>query len=237
PKKSLRSSDLEIYGNPPLEKQSNANRVYGLTFILAVLSMVQWTILSWYEVTIENMSHVRYGWWLVITFFVFFVLAWTEFGRKVPYNYIIIALIVESSTFYIALEQKISSNYLVNVYANTIVICLMITAIIWGAYFPMFLVPGDLLLSILLAGANIMLIVFFVNAAFFDNYTIYMAARNSFAVDAFCMVMYTATIIHNRQFNVPSTEYLFLSVMQFLGFMILHERVLTLASGATSHAC
>lgn len=176
---------------------------------------------------------MRYGWWLVGTFFGVSVLAWTNVGRKVPYNYLIIAAIVESSTIYIAIEQRNSTNSLVTFYAGVIVVSLMLVSVFWGAYFPMFVVPGDLVLSILVAIANIMMIIFFINAYFVDYAPIYGAVRNTFALIAMCMVMYTATIIHDRQFDVPKNEFLFLSVLQFFSYMMLHERILTLASENT----
>ncbi|EDV31840.2 uncharacterized protein Dana_GF15550 [Drosophila ananassae] len=223
-------SEPDIFGIPPDQNISHAGRVYGLSVVLAVVALSQWLILGWCNVEVDKTYEERYGWWLLCTFFAVVILAWTKVGRKVPFNYIIIACIVESSTVYIALEQTNSKNGLVNFYAGVVVVALMLASIFWGAYFPMFIVPGDLVLSILVAIANIMMILFFLNAFWFGFPAIYTAVRNTFAVVAVCMVMYTATIIHDRQFDVPKNEYLFLSVLQFFSYMILHERILTLAN-------
>ncbi|XP_017098929.1 uncharacterized protein [Drosophila bipectinata] len=228
-------SEPEIFGIPPDQKISHAGRVYGLSVVLAGVALSQWLILGWCDVGVDRTHEERYGWWLVCTFFAVVILAWTQVGRKVPFNYIIIACIVESSTVYIALEQTNSKNGLVNFYAGVVVVALMLASIFWGAYFPMFIVPGDLVLSILVAIANIMMILFFINAFFIHYQGIFTAVRNTFAVVAVCMVMYTATIIHDRQFDVPKNEYLFLSVLQFFSYMILHERILTLANQNSQH--
>jgi len=105
----------------------------------------------------------------------------------------------------------------------------VVASIIYGAYFPMRLVPGDLLLSVLVALGNIMLLVFFLNAYIFESASVFIVVRNYFAFVAVTMIMYTATIIHDRQFYVPKNEYLFLSVLLFFGHMILHERILALS--------
>ncbi|WP_204280941.1 hypothetical protein, partial [Serratia marcescens] len=49
-----------------------------------------------------------------------------------------------------------------------------------GSGFPMFIVPGDLLLSCLVAIANIMMIIFFINVLFINYQGIYFAVRNTF---------------------------------------------------------
>ncbi|XP_016973830.1 uncharacterized protein LOC108040755 [Drosophila rhopaloa] len=230
---NFRINEPEVYGLPPDPDISHAARIYGLSAILAVIALTQWIIIALSAMPIQDRSEVRYGWWLLCTFFAISTLAWTKIGRKVPFNYIIIAAIVESSTIYIAMEQMHSANIFVNVYAAVVVVSLMLASIFWGAYFPMFIVPGDLVLSILTAISNIMMLIFFINAFFFDYYGIYYAVRNTFALVAICTVMYTATVIHDRQFDVPKNEYLFLSVLQFFSYMILHERILAIAYQST----
>ncbi|XP_017075193.1 uncharacterized protein LOC108110606 [Drosophila eugracilis] len=227
------NNDPEVFGELPDHNISYAARIYGLTVAMAMFTLSQWLIIGFTNVVGHNRYKERYGWWLVCTFFAVATLAWTKLGRKRPFNYIIIAAIVESSTIYIALEQKHSANMLVNFYAGIVVVALMLASVFWGAYFPMFIVPGDLLLSILVAFAYLMMMVFFINAFFFDYDGIYDAVRNVFALVAICMVMYTATIIHDRQFDVPKSEYLFLSVLQFFSYMILHERILNIAYHST----
>ncbi|KAI8043778.1 uncharacterized protein LOC128261612 [Drosophila gunungcola] len=227
------TNEPDVYGVPPDPNISHAARIYGLSAALAAIALTQWVIISLCDFSIHHRSEVRYGWWLLCTFFAVATLAWTRIGRKVPYNYILIGAIVESSTIYIAMEQKHSANVLVNVYAVIVVVCLMLAAIFWGAYFPMFIVPGDLVLSILVAIANIMIILFFINAYFVGYKELYHAVRTTFALVAVCTVMYTATIIHDRQFEVPKNEYLFLSVLQFFSYMILHERILFIAYRST----
>ncbi|XP_016968505.1 uncharacterized protein LOC108036715 [Drosophila biarmipes] len=230
---NFRTNEPEVYGEPPDHSISHAARIYGLSVILAMIALTQWVVISLTDLMVHDRSEERYGWWLLCTFFGVATLSWTNLGRKVPFNYIIIGAIVESSTIYIAMEQKHSANKLVNLYAGVVVVALMLASIFWGAYFPMFIVPGDLVLSILVAVANIMMIIFFINALFIDYQGIYYAVRNIFALVAVCMVMYTATIIHDRQFDVPKNEYLFLSVLQFFSYMILHERILAIAYHST----
>ncbi|EDX04299.1 uncharacterized protein LOC6731573 [Drosophila simulans] len=226
---TFRNIDQEVYGEPPDQSISHAAKIYGLSVILAAIALTQWIIIGYTHMLSHSRSEERYGWWLLCTFFAVATLSWTKLGRKVPFNYIIIAAIVESSTIYIAMEQKHNENRLVNFYAGIVVVALMLASIFWGAYFPMFIVPGDLLLSCLVAIANIMMIIFFINVLFINYQGIYYAVRNTFALVAICMVMYTATIIHDRQFDVPKNEYLFLSVLQFFSYMILHERILAIS--------
>ncbi|KAH8410178.1 hypothetical protein KR009_007861 [Drosophila setifemur] len=228
-KPRYRPNEPEVFGNPP-SRISYTSRVYGLTGILYIVSITQWCIMYWCYTGNIEVSQERYGIWLVLTFFAIAVLAWTKVGRKKPFNYIIIAAIVETSTIFIAMEQNKSTNGLVNFYAGVVVFCFMLASIFWGAYFPMFIVPGDLVLSLLVAISNIMMILFVINVFFIGYSGIYTGIRNTFAVVAVCMVMYTATIIHDRQFDVPKNEYLFLSVLQFFSYIILQERVLTLAA-------
>ncbi|EDW88578.1 uncharacterized protein LOC6527793 [Drosophila yakuba] len=230
---NFRISAPEVYGEPPDESISHAAKIYGLSAILAAIALTQWLIIGSTELLTHNRSEERYGWWLLCTFFAVATLSWTKFGRKVPFNYIIIGAIVESSTIYIAMEQRHNENRLVNFYAGIVVVALMLVSIFWGAYFPMFVVPGDLLLSCLVVIANIMMIIFFINVLFINYQGIYYAVRNTFALVAICMVMYTATIIHDRQFDVPKNEYLFLSVLQFFSYMILHERILAISFTST----
>ncbi|KAH8391561.1 hypothetical protein KR200_011600 [Drosophila serrata] len=235
PKKKYRPGEPQIYGIPPDEKISYAGRIYGLTLILAAIALIQWIIIG---LTIGKISLIKhealYGWWLLGTFYLVAVLAWTKLGRKVPFNYILLGIIVETSTIYIAMEQRKSENNVVNFYACVIVVALILASIFWGAYFPMFIVPGDLLLSILVAISNIMMLLFFINAYFIHYEGICIAVRNTFAVIAVSVMMYTATIIHDRQFDVPKNEYLFLSALQFFAYMVLNERILTLATTDSS---
>ncbi|KAH8273900.1 hypothetical protein KR044_003207, partial [Drosophila immigrans] len=225
----------EIYGIPPDVTIRHELRIYLLSVLFAIIALVQWILLQYLlDWSKHRLSPVRYGYWLVGTFFGISILSCTAFGRKFPCNICIIAIIVESSTLYIALEQQNTWAAIGNVYAGLIVICLVITSIIYGAYVPMRLVPGDLMLSVLVALGNIMLGIFFLNAYVFHSSTIYSMVRNYFAFVAVTMIMYTATIIHDRQFYVPKDEYLFLSVLIFFGHMILHERILALSVQETS---
>ncbi|XP_017057327.1 uncharacterized protein LOC108098719 [Drosophila ficusphila] len=230
---TLRSNEPDVYGVPPDPRLSHAARIYGLTLIMAVIALSQWILIGIFDDRTHKRRPEQYGWWLICTFMAVASVSWTKLGRKVPYNYIIIAAIVESSTIYIALEQKHSAHMLVNIYAGTIVVALMLASIIWGAYFPMFFVPGDLVLSLLVAISFIMIVLFFINILFIDYIGLHYMVRNTFALVAVCMVMYTATIIHDRQFDVPKNEYLFLSVLQFFSYMILQERILGLAYRST----
>ncbi|KAH8334490.1 hypothetical protein KR059_010674, partial [Drosophila kikkawai] len=233
-RKTHRSSEIQIFGNPPHKRISYASRIYGLTIIMASIALIQWILFGALLGKTDYQKHeVLYGWWLACTFFAVAVLAWTNCGRKVPFNYILLGAIVESSTIYIAMEQTKSQNTLVNIYAGIIVVALMLASIFWGAYFPMFIVPGDLLLSLLVAISNIMMILFFINALWIHYDGLYVAVRNTFAVIAVSVMMYTATIIHDRQFDVPKNEYLFISALQFFAYMVLHERILTLATKNT----
>ncbi|KAH8260853.1 hypothetical protein KR038_009940 [Drosophila bunnanda] len=237
-RKKYRPGEPQIYGIPPDQKISYAGRIYGLTVILAAIALIQWIII---RATIGELKIAKidglYGWWLLGTFFMVAVLAWTTYGRKVPLNYILLGVIVETSTMYIAMEQTKSENNLVNFYACVIVVALILASIFWGAYFPMFIVPGDLLLSILVALSNIMMLLFFINVYFIHYEGICVAVRNTFAVIAVSVMMYTATIIHDRQFDVPKNEYLFLSALQFFAYMVLNERILTLAATGTNSKC
>ncbi|KAH8281697.1 hypothetical protein KR054_002407 [Drosophila jambulina] len=234
-KKKKRSGEPQIYGIPPDERISYASRIYGLTAILASIAMFQWIVVAAIGKFQVKKHEVLYGWWIILTFFGIAVLAWTKFGRKVPFNYILLAVIVETSTVYIAMEQTKSENHLVNFYAAVIVVALVLASIFWGAYFPMFIVPGDLLLSLLVAISNIMMLLFFINAFWIHYEGISVAVRNIIAVVAVSVIMYTATIIHDRQFDVPKNEYLFLSALQFFAYMVLHERILTLATYNTNN--
>ncbi|KAH8377903.1 hypothetical protein KR093_007759, partial [Drosophila rubida] len=227
---NMHPSEPDIFGIPPDASIRHGLRIYILSIIFAGIALFQWIIIQYFlDWGKYRLSPVRYGYWLVITFFGISVLSCTAFGRKFPCNMFLIAFIVESSTLYIAMEQLNTKGILVNIYAGLIVICLVITSIIYGAYVPMRLVPGDLMLSVLVALGNIMLALFFLNAYVFTSSVIYSIVRNYFAFVAVTMIMYTATIIHDRQFYVPKDEYLFLSVLIFFGHMILHERVLALS--------
>lgn len=220
----------DIYGIPPDQTIQHGVRIYALSVLFAVVAILQWILIGYLsDWGKHRMPPVRYGYWLVGTFFGISILSCTAFGRKYPCNIFLIAVIVESSTLYIALEQQNTRGILVNIYACLIVISVVVASIIYGAYFPMRFVPGDLLLSVLVALGNIMLLVFFLNAYVFESSSVYIVVRNYFAFVAVTMIMYTATIIHDRQFYVPKNEYLFLSVLLFFGHMILHERILALS--------
>ncbi|XP_034474879.1 uncharacterized protein LOC117782061 [Drosophila innubila] len=220
----------EIYGIPPDLTIQHGVRIYALSVIFAIVAIFQWVFVGYLsDWSKHRMPPVRYGYWLVGSFFGISVLSCTALGRKFPCNIFLIAIIVESSTLYIAVEQQNTRGILVNIYACLIVISVVVASIIYGAYFPMRLVPGDLLLSVLVALGNIMLLVFFLNAYIFESPSVFIVVRNYFAFVAVTMIMYTATIIHDRQFYVPKNEYLFLSVLLFFGHMILHERILALS--------
>lgn len=220
----------EVYGIGPDLTIKHGVRIYALSVIFAIIALLQWILIGYLsDWGKHRMKPIRYGYWLVGTFFGISVLSCTALGRKFPCNMFLIAIIVESSTLYIAVEQQNTRGIMVNIYACLIVITLVIASIIYGAYFPMRIVPGDLMLSVLVALGNIMLLVFFLNAYFFDSSSVYTTVRNYFAFVAVSMIMYTATIIHDRQFYVPKDEYLFLSVLLFIGHMILHERILALS--------
>jgi len=224
----------EVYGIAPDLTIHHGVRIYALSVIFAVIALIQWILIGYLSDWGKHLiKPVRYGYWLVGTFFGISILSCTALGRKFPCNLCLIAIIVESSTLYIAVEQQNTKGVFVNMYACLIVILLVITSIIYGAYFPMRVVPGDLMLSVLVALGNIMLLVFFLNAYFFDSTSVYTVVRNYFAFVAVSMIMYTATIIHDRQFYVPKNEYLFLSVLLFIGHMILHERILALSAKET----
>ncbi|XP_062142384.1 uncharacterized protein LOC133850340 [Drosophila sulfurigaster albostrigata] len=226
----MSQSEPEIYGIPPDVTIRHELRIYFLSVLFAFIALFQWFLIQYLlDWSKYRLSPVRYGYWLIATFFGISVLSCTAFGRKYPCNVFLVAIIVESSTLYIAMEQQNTKGILVNVYAGLIVICLVVTSIIYGAYVPMRLMPGDLMLSVLVALGNIMLAIFFLNAYVFGSSLIYSIVRNFFAFVAVTMIMYTATIIHDRQFYVPKDEYIFLSVLLFFGHMILHERVLTLS--------
>ncbi|ALC39008.1 CG9483 [Drosophila busckii] len=228
--------EAQVFGIPPDETINHGMRFYLLSVAFALVALVQWLLIgNFLDYKKLRVPPVRYGLWLGGTFFGICILAWTPFGRKFPFNFIITFVIVECSTIYMALEQMNTRGMLVNVYAGIIVVTLVITCVFWGAYLPMRLVPGDLMLSLLLMLANIMLAVFFINALFFNESYIYRIVRNFMAVVAVSMIMYTATIIHDRQFDVSKKEYLFLSVLIFFGHMILHERILNLAVQHVPH--
>ncbi|XP_017151445.2 uncharacterized protein LOC108161654 [Drosophila miranda] len=221
--------DTLVYGMPPDPMITYTHRIYGLGFLFAVIGLAQWIIIAALDYHVDSLSRSRYGWWLVCTFFAIATLAWTDFGRKFPINIAIIFGIVESCTWYIALEQSFNQNHLADFYVLVIVVAVVLCSIFWGAYFPMYIVPGDLVLSVFVACANIMLIVFFFNAYVTGADGVEVAVRNYFAMFAISMIIYTATIVHDRQFNVPKHEYLFLSVIIFFCYMILHEHVLALS--------
>ncbi|XP_068159028.1 uncharacterized protein [Drosophila tropicalis] len=228
-----RDSDPEVrvYGVPQDEHISHTLRVYALAVLFALVALIQWIIVGVFLKTegLQRMPKDLYGWWLICTFIGISTLAWTATGRKFPINVLLIATIVEGSSIYILMEQQHTSGVLPNFYINVIVVALVVGSCFWGAYFPMRLVPGDLLLSLLVAVANILIIAFFVNSYFIHNMSFYTLVRNYFALVAVSMVMYTATIIHDRQFDVPKNEYLFLSVLLFFAYMILQERILALS--------
>ncbi|XP_034667915.1 uncharacterized protein LOC117901314 [Drosophila subobscura] len=219
----------QVYGMPHDELITYTTRIYGLGFMFALIGLVQWIVIAALDFRVEKLTADRYGWWLACTFFAIATLAWTEFGRKFPINIALIVGIVETSTWYIGFEQSFIQNHLADFYALVIVVSIMFCSIFWGAYFPMYIVPGDLVLSVLVATANIMLFIFFFNAYITGAEAIEVAVRNFFAIFAISMVIYTATIVHDRQFNVPKHEYLFLSVIIFFCYMILQERVLALS--------
>ncbi|KAH8418886.1 hypothetical protein KR222_009076, partial [Zaprionus bogoriensis] len=234
--KKMNQVELEVYGTPPDMHIRHGMRIYGLSMCFAIFATVQWIIIGYFsEWRRFKIPQVRYGYWLMITFFGICMLSCTPFGRKLPYNLILIAIIVESSTLFIAFEQQNTRGVLVNVYAGFIVISLVVASIVFGAYFPMRLVPSDLALSIISALALIMLAIFFLNAYIFGSETVFIFVRNYFAIAAITMIMYAATIIHDRQFNVPKNEYLYLSVLIFFGHMILHERILALSMQQYEH--
>ncbi|EDW77508.1 uncharacterized protein Dwil_GK24534 [Drosophila willistoni] len=223
--------EVRVYGMPQDENISHALRVYALAVLFALVAQVQRIIVGVFieREGLQRMPKDLYGWWLICTFIGISTLAWTATGRKFPINMILIATIVEGSSIYILMDQKHTPGILPNFYITVIVVALVVGSCFWGAYFPMRLVPGDLLLSLLVAVANIMIIAFFVNSYFIHNKSFYTVVRNYFALVAISMVMYTATIIHDRQFDVPKNEYLFLSVLLFFAYMILHERILALS--------
>ncbi|XP_022219266.2 uncharacterized protein LOC111071997 [Drosophila obscura] len=220
----------EVYGMPPDTLITYTSRIYKLGFLFAGIGLVQWIILAAINFHMDKLTADRYGWWLSCTFFAIATLAWTDVGRKFPFNIALTVCIVESSTWYIAIERSFIQNHLADFYALVIVLAVVLCSIFWGAYFPMYVVPGDLLLSVLVAMANIMLILFFFNAYITGAASVETAVRNYFALFAISMITYTATIVHGRQFNVPKNEYLFLSVIIFFCYMILHERVLALSA-------
>ncbi|XP_030377790.1 uncharacterized protein LOC115626552 [Scaptodrosophila lebanonensis] len=222
-------SNPEVYGIPPDMSINYGVRIYALATLFALIALAQWLVIGFFVDLGKDATGLRYGIWVVGTFFGISMLAWTNFGRKFPINIIISAIIIESSTMYIGKEQQMTKSLLVNSYASIIVVALVTLCIFWGAYFPMPLVPGDLVLSLLVAGANIMIIVFFINGFSVQSSSVYTMVRNFFALFAVVLIMYTATIIHNRQFDVPKNEYLFLSTLLFFGYMLLHERMLALS--------
>ncbi|EDV99470.1 uncharacterized protein LOC6567060 [Drosophila grimshawi] len=217
----------DVYGMPPDMTIRHGLRIYVLSTLCAAFALLQWAIIGYFSDWRKyRMPQVRYGYWLMATFFGICVLSCTPIGRKFPWNVALMLIIVESSTLYIAMEQQNTKGLLVNLYAGLLVFALVTASIFYGSYFPMRWVPGDLMLSLLVATSNLMLIAFFLNAYIFDNFTVYTIVRNYFAMTAIMMIIYTATIIHDRQFVVPKNEYLFLSALLFFGHMILHERVL-----------
>ncbi|XP_030561554.1 uncharacterized protein LOC115763221 [Drosophila novamexicana] len=221
----------DVYGIPPDLNIRHGMRIYLLSAVFAALALLQWIIIGYFSDWRKyKVPPVRYGFWLMGTFFGICVLSCTPFGRKFPWNMALVLLIVETSTLYIAMEQQNTKGLLVNMYAALIVVFVVVTSIFYGAYFPMRMVPGDLMLSLGVALSNVMLIIFFLNAYVFETSAIYTVVRNYFAITAVTMIMYTATIIHDRQFDVPKNEYIFLSVLLFFGQMILHERILALSS-------
>lgn len=234
----MNSANLQMYGRPTDENISNATRIYGLSVFLFLFALIQWTLIGIFSGwRTFKFSQPHYGYWLLGTFFGICVLSCTYCGRKHPYNIICIAIIFETSTLFIAFEQQNSKGYLVNIYAVIIIAVLVINCIVFAAYFPMKFVPGELALSITVAASIVILAIFFINAYVFQKNVIYSIVRNYFAFSALIVIMYAATIIHDRQFNVPQNEYLFLSVLIFFGHMILHERVLALTSQKADYEC
>lgn len=224
----MSSDNIEVYGTPIRENIRHGLRVYSLSMVLAIFSVIQWICIGHFsDWRSFKMSRNRYGYWLAGTFFGICMLSCTDLGRKFPFNLIIIAIIFETSTLVIAFEQQNSRGALINVYAGFIVVSLVIACIVYGAYLPMRYVPSELMLSITVATFIIMLVVYFLNLYIFDKPTVFTAVRNIVALGAIILIMYTATIIHDRQFNVPKSEYLYLSVLLFFGHIILHERILS----------
>lgn len=234
----MNSANMQVFGKPMDEKMSHATRIYGLSVFLFLFALLQWIGIGFFSGwRTFKFSQPQYGYWLLGTFFGICVLSCTYCGRKYPYNVVCIAIIFESSTLFIAFEQQNSKGFLVNIYAVIIIAVVVINCIVFAAYFPMRFVPGDLALSITVATSIVILAVFFVNAYFFQKSIIYTIVRNYFAFSALIVIMYAATIIHDRQFNVPQNEYLFLSVLIFFGHMILHERVLALTAQNSDFEC
>lgn len=234
----MNSTNLQVYGRPTDEKISHATRIYGLSVFLFLFALIQWLcigIFSGWQTF--KLSEPHYGYWLLGTFFGICVLSCTYCGRKYPYNIICIAIIFETSTLFIAFEQQNSKGFLVNIYADIIIAVVVINCILFAAYFPMRFVPSELAFSITVATSIIVLAIFFINAYFFQKNIIYTIVRNYFAFSALIVIMYAATIIHDRQFNVPQNEYLFLSVLIFFGHMILHERVLAFTAQKSDLKC
>ncbi|EDW11948.1 uncharacterized protein LOC6576517 isoform X1 [Drosophila mojavensis] len=231
--------EADVYGGQPNLNLSHEVRIYLLSAMFALAALIQWILIGYFSDWRKyKMPQERYGFWLMATFFGICLLSCTPCGRRCPWNVMLVIIIVESSTLYIAVEQQNSRGFMVNIYAVTIVFLVVITSIFYGAYFPMRMVPGDLMLSLGVAIANIMMILFFLNAFIIKNDTIFTIVRNYFAFTAITMIMYTATIIHDRQSDVPKHEYIYLSVLLFFGQMILHERILAISASTTrSQAC
>lgn len=224
----MSSTDVQVYGIPISENIRNGLRIYSLSMFLAIFSVFQWICIGYFsDWRSYKMSPNRYGYWLAGTFFGICMLSCTDAGRKVPFNLIIVATIFETSTLVIGFEQQHSRGVLINIYTVCIVVSVVIACIVYGAYLPMRYVPSELMLSLTVATFIIMLIVYFINSYFFEKLMVYYIVKNSVAVGAAILIMYTASIIHDRQFNVPKSEYLYLSVLIFFGHIILHERILS----------
>lgn len=224
----MSSTDVQVYGIPISGHIRHGLRIYCLSTILAIFSVVQWICIGYFSNWRSfKIPPTRYGYWLTGTFFGICMLSCTDAGRKLPFNLMIVAIIFETSTLVIAFEQQNSRGVLINVYAGCIVVSLVIACIVYGAYLPMRFVPSELMLSLTVATFIIMLIIYFLNSFFFDKPIVYYMVKNTIAIGAVILIMYTASIIHDRQFNVPKSEYLYLSVLIFFGHIILHERTLS----------
>ncbi|KRG02983.1 uncharacterized protein Dmoj_GI17420, isoform D [Drosophila mojavensis] len=187
--------EADVYGGQPNLNLSHEVRIYLLSAMFALAALIQWILIGYFSDWRKyKMPQERYGFWLMATFFGICLLSCTPCGRRCPWNVMLVIIIVESSTLYIAVEQQNSRGFMVNIYAVTIVFLVVITSIFY--------------------------------------------VRNYFAFTAITMIMYTATIIHDRQSDVPKHEYIYLSVLLFFGQMILHERILAISASTTrSQAC
>ncbi|KRG02982.1 uncharacterized protein LOC6576517 isoform X2 [Drosophila mojavensis] len=179
--------EADVYGGQPNLNLSHEVRIYLLSAMFALAALIQWILIGYFSDWRKyKMPQERYGFWLMATFFGICLLSCTPCGRRCPWNVMLVIIIVESSTLYIAVEQQNSRGFMVNIYAVTIVFLVVITSIFY----------------------------------------------------AITMIMYTATIIHDRQSDVPKHEYIYLSVLLFFGQMILHERILAISASTTrSQAC